>query len=178
MKTHRPLAVLVLGSAVLLTTLRAQMPTTPPPPVPAELAAAPVGSTDPSQPLRPTQLVYAPRLPTVQELSAVAKARGYTIERIEQSAVQVVVAYRLPDGRNSVVGYALLANAGAAAEPVVAPAPVVVYEPSPRVVYYSSYYPSYYDPWYYYPPVTLSLGFGIGHGYHGGWHGHGGRWHR
>jgi hypothetical protein len=178
MKTHRPLAVLVLGSAVLLTALRAQMPTTPPPPVPAELAAPAPTLNDPAQPLRPTQLVYAPRLPTVQELSDVAKARGYTVERIEQSAAQVVVAYRLPDGRSSVIGYVLLANTGAAAAPVVSPAPVVVYEPSPRVVYYSSYY----DPWYYYPPVTLGLGFGIGHGfyggYHGGCHGHGGRWHR
>jgi hypothetical protein len=47
--------------------------------------------------------------------------------------------------------------------------------PSPRVVYYDAYDPVYY-PRYWYPPVSLSFGFGsgyrYGHGGFGGFHRH------
>jgi hypothetical protein len=63
-------------------------------------------------------------------------------------------------------------------------APMVTYvQPVPDAAYY--YQPYYYQPYYYpayawYPPVSFSLGWGWGGGWHGGgWHGGGwhGGWH-
>ncbi|HVS54233.1 MAG TPA: hypothetical protein VHD62_17890 [Opitutaceae bacterium] len=136
-------------------------------PAPAAPIAAPAANTP-----APTQVVYAPRLPSATELMNVASAQGLTVERIEQNATQVVATYKNANGQVNVVAYQLLPNAGAAtAQPVAtaSPAPRVVYvEPAPRVVYYDAYDPYYY-PRYWYPPVSLSLGFGYSH-FGGGFH--------
>lgn len=160
------------------------MPSTPAPAVAPASTSAPAGSNDLSTVLQPGQVVYAPRLPTPEELTAVAQARGYTVARIEQAANQVTVAYDLPGGQRSVVAYVLLSSAATAGPIATTPAPTVIYAPARRVVYYD---PVVYDPWYYYSPVALSIGLGFGH-YHGGWYGgghggwrgggHHGGWHR
>lgn len=145
----------------------------------------------------PNQTVYVPRLPSAQELANAATAQaGVTIDRIEQSDAGVTVVYRLNDGRTNTVAYVPLPTgnaAGTVAVPpstatlttnravvVPSPAPTVVYQTAPRVVYYSDpyYYYSpryaYYPGYYWYPPVSVSLGFG----YRGGhWGGHGGHHH-
>ena len=63
--------------------------------------------------------------------------------------------------------------------------PTVYYAPAPapRVVYYDDYSSRYYYslpyPRYYYPPVSIGLGFGFrSGGFHGGYHGggHGGHY--
>lgn len=140
---------------------------------PANNAPAPTVTAAPNN-AAPTQVVYAPRLPSATELMNVASAQGLTVERIEQNATRVVATYKNANGQVNVVAYQLLPNAGpgaAPAQPVatVSPAPRVVYvEPSPRVIYYDAYDP-YYAPGYWYPPVSLSLGFGYSH-FGGGFH--------
>lgn len=176
--------MICLGGAFASSVALAQMPSTPAPQVPASVhapAGAPgsSGVPDLANALQPSQIVYAPRLPTPEELADVAKMRGLAIERIEQAANQITVAYRSADGQLSVVGYQLLPNAAAAPQRVVAPsAPTVIYRTSPRVVYYDSIA---YDPWFYAAPVAIGIGIGLGHHHHhhghfGGWRHH--RWHR
>ncbi len=184
MKTIPLLAAAVITSAAFVPASPAQSPTTPAPAV-SMTAGTNTDPTDLATALKPNQVVYAPRLPTPQELSEVAKAHGFTVDRIDQSANQITVAYKLPDGQRSVVGYVLLSSATApgGTTAVVAPAPTVVYQTSPRVVYYDPWAYDSYDPWYYYPPVGLSFGFGFGHfrGGHGYYRGGGGfhhGWHR
>jgi hypothetical protein len=60
-------------------------------------------------------------------------------------------------------------------QPVYVPAPAPVYVPAPV---YAPYAPVYADP-FWYPPITIGLGFswnhwsgGRGWGHRGGWHGH------
>jgi len=145
----------------------------------------------------PNQTVYVPRLPSAQELAnAAAGQQGVAIDRIEQTASQVTVVYKLPNGQTNAVAYQLLPAAasaptqtpGAPTQTLVTPttpAPTVVYQTAPRAVYYSDpspyYYSSdgYYPSYYWYPPVALSLGFGYGYfhgGFHGGFHHGGHRW--
>jgi hypothetical protein len=126
----------------------------------------------------PNQTVYTAQLPTVQELTNSAAASGVTLTRVEQTTSQVTVVYQLTNGQVSVVSYQLLPAAtgvtGVTTAPIVTtPPPRVVYIPtSPRVVYYDSY-PAY-DPWYWYSPVSLSIGLGFhGGGYYRGGFGHG-----
>ena len=180
-------------AALPLAGVRAQSPSSDAPAAPATAAPA---SSDASQ------IVYLPRLPGVNELTNAAAAHGFAIERIEQSSTQMKATYRNSAGQKKVVSYQLLPAAGAtatvetpSATPVVvmpnqsAPAvagqapvvimpstPTVVVE-RPRTIYYEDadyyYSPRYYGG-YWYPPVSLSLGFGYGWGrggYHGGFHG-------
>ena len=137
----------------------------------------------PSTAVTPNQIVYAQRLPGVTELTAAAAAQGLTIDRIEQTSAQITVVYRYANGQTNTVAYLLLPTAGAAANPVPSPStppPAVVYDTSPRIVYYDDYYgygPAY-NPYYWYPPVALRLGLGFNYnyGYRGGFGGgfHGG----
>jgi hypothetical protein len=137
---------------------------TPSTPAPAVASTAPVAN----------QTIYAPRLPSATELANAAATQGIAIERIEQTPTQVLVVYKYANGQNNTVAYQLLpaATPNVAATPAVAAPPqrVVVYAPPPRVVYYD--YAPYYYPRYYYPPVSLSFGFGygFGHGFRGGFH--------
>ena len=75
------------------------------------------------------------------------------------------------------LGHQLLPANGAYAPAAVqpGPAPTVIYADSPRVVYYDG--PGYYYPNYWYPPVSIGLGFGShgGYGFRGGF-GFRGRW--
>ena len=180
---HKLLPVLV--AATLLTCgLRAQdmnstaSSTTPPQAPSAAPAAAPVATTPQTAPA-PNQIIYAPRLPSASELTNVAAAQGLAVEQISQTANQVTVIYRDNAGQTNTVAYQLLPTAGttsgttATAVAVPSAAPTVVYESAPRVVYYESYdpfWPSY--PRYYYPPVSLSFGFGYSRGWGGGYHHH------
>ncbi len=182
MKTKLLTCLLILGAGVGVTARAQTVQTaTPPPGVQAQAQAAPATA--------PNQTVYAQRLPSVDELSKVAAAQGLAVERVEQSPTQVTVVYKYANGQTNTVAYLLLPGAGATAPTnnvqVVAPttqAPTVYYAPAPApaptVVYYDDYSPRYYSsyaypyPRYYYPPVTIGLGFGFRSGgyYHGGFH--------
>lgn len=155
-----------------------------------EAATAPAGVAQPTSPApvaapaaaapAPTQIVYTPKLPTAQELTDAAAAQGMTVERISQTSLQVIAFYRNANGQPVTVAYQALPPTGVAQTPaptqpapavvVTAPPPTVVYETAPRVVYYET--PAYYYPRYYYPPVSLSFGFGYRGGYYGGHHHH------
>jgi hypothetical protein len=136
----------------------------------------------PSTVITPNQIVYAQRLPSVTELTNAAAVQGLTIEKIEQTSTQITAVYRYANGQINTVAYLLLPTAGAAATPgatlVAAPStppPAVVYDNTPRVVYYDDDYgygPAYY-PYYWYPPVAfrVGLGFNYNYGYHGGFGG-------
>ena len=155
MKSRLVLALL-LPIGLLTTGGRAQgtatvaTPTTPAPAV----AAAPAPA--------PSRIVYTPRLPSPNELISVAAAQGLAVDRIEQSANQILVTYKDSAGQPTVVSYQLLATAAnaptvATTAPAVAPAPQVVYvDPYPYV-----YADPYYYPWPYYSPVAVSVGFGF-----------------
>jgi hypothetical protein len=138
------------------------IPSTPAP------VLAPIYNQSPA----PNQIVYTPRLPSVAELSNAAAAQGLTVERIEQSATQIVATYKYSNGQTNIVSYQTLPPASGATATTTTSASTVVYETSPRVVYYDSYDPFYYPYWY--SPVSVRLGFGFGyrggHGYHGGGH--------
>jgi hypothetical protein len=130
----------------------------------------------PSTVVTPNQIVYAQRLPSVTELTDAAAAQGLTIDKIEQTSAQITVVYRYANGQINTVAYLLLPNAGVAANTVVTPstpAPAVVYEAAPRVVYYDDFYGPGYYPYYWYPPVSfrVGLGFNYHYGYHGGFGG-------
>ena len=169
--------IAVVGAAGFTSGAIAQTVVATPSPAPSVSATSPA--------LVPGQTIFSNRLPTPPELTNAAAAQGVTIDRIEQTNAQVVVAYKFADGQTKVVAYQLLPVAGsvtAATSPsvIVQPAPTTVpstlyYEPAPRVVYYDPfYYPySYGSGWY--PPVSLSLGLGFGFhgggGFRGGFHG-------
>lgn len=162
---------LLLSVVTLTGVARAQ---TAPPTAPAP--AAPILA--PAEPVTPNQYVYAARLPGVNELTNIATAQGLTVERIVQTPTQVTAVYKYANGQTNTVAYLLLPGTGVAYTQTATPpnpAPAVVYyEPAPRVVYYDGYGPTYYysDRGYWYPPVSLSLGFGFhgGGGYRGGFH--------
>lgn len=169
--------LLAVGAQAQDTAAQIAAPSTP---APAVQQAVPQQAQVAQVAPAPNQIIYAPRLPNPSELTAAAAAQGMAVEQINQSATQVTVVYRSASGQTNTVAYQLLPTATAPTTTVVVqnPAPTVVYETSPRVVYYDRYDPYYY-PRYYYPPVSLSLGFGYyrgwGGGYHGGYHG-GGHW--
>jgi hypothetical protein len=136
----------------------------------------------------PNQVVYTSQLPSVQELTDAAAAKGTTILRVEQLPSEILTTYRFSNGQERVVAYRVLPSAGSVSSStvVIPPPPPVVYVPSPRVVYYDSY--RSYDPWFWNPPVSFRIGLGFygGH-YHQRWyhdghhrwgHHHGGFRHR
>jgi len=163
----------LLSCLLVSAALAASGADAPPPP-----ATAPVPPVAPAAALVPNQVVYAQRLPAVSELTSISAAQGLAIEQIVQTPTQVTVVYKSADGKTNTVAYLLLSGTANAAPGVVVPTsppPVVYYEPAPRVVYYDGYGPGYYYAdrgYYWYPPVSLSLGFGFrgGGGYRGGFH--------
>ena len=96
------------------------------------------------------------------------------VERIEQTATQVVAIYRYANGQINTVAYQTLPPATGTAGTTVSAAPstTVIYESSPRVVYA---YDPFYDPFYYSP---FSVRLGVGYGYRGGYRGGFGGYHR
>jgi hypothetical protein len=163
-------SLFALAAGLAVVAARAQtVPTTPAPVL--DSVAAPA----------PSQVVYAPRLPSAVELTNVAAAQGLSVDRIVQTAGQITVVYRSANGQTNTVAYQLLPTAGAPAVTVVAatPPPRVVYvQPAPRY-YYDPFYDPFYNSGYYgspwYGPVSLSLGVGWvfhGGGGHGGHHRH------
>ena len=173
MKT-KIITTLVLGAAFLAQGAAAQTGTaisTPSTPAPAvQTPASPA-------PPAPNQIIYAPRLPSVAELTSAAAAQKLTVQRIEQTSSQVTVVYQSANGQTSTVAYQFLpGTAGAAPGPAEAAPPPATYASSPRVVYYDDYWPGYY-PTFWYPPVSLRLGFGFhGGGFRGGGFGFRGHW--
>lgn len=189
---HRTFVTFATFTA-LTVVAQAQTPTVAQPTTPA-----PVVVTAPAQPEasrattpdRVTQTVYTPKLPTAQELTDAAAAQGLTVERISQTELQVIAFYRSASGQPITVAYQTLPPAAVVQAPTPAPAPVVVntspavvhtapqttvvYESAPRVIYYDTPRYYYHYPRTYYPPVSLSFGFGYRGGYYGhGNHGHG-----
>ena len=164
------LSLFALAAGFAVVAARAQtVPTTPAPVLDSPAAPA------------PSQVVYAPRLPSAVELTNVAAAQGLSVDKIVQTAAQITVVYRSANGQTNTVAYQLLPTAGAPAATVVAapPPPRVVYvQPAPRYYYDPFYDPFYYSGYYgspWYGPVSLSLG--LGWGFHGGG-GHGGHHRR
>jgi len=150
MKTQR---IIILLAAALAVSARAQSSD------PAAASAAPAAApavTAPAPAAAPNQIVYTPRLPAVNELTAAAAAQHLTIARIEQTATQVTVVYLSASGGTNIVAYQLLPSAGS---PATAASPVV-YQAAPEVIYCDGYAPGYYAPLDWYPPVSLQLGFG------------------
>lgn len=167
MKT-KLVSFVLLSAAFIAGSARAQtvQATTPAPAVP---------TVAPAVALAPNQMIYSPRLPGVNELTNIAAAQGLTVEQIVQTASQVTVVYKYANGQTNTVAYLLLPGAAGGSAFVAAPTtpapPVVYYEAAPRVVYYDGYEPNYYSyPRYWYPPVSIGLGFGFrgGGGFHGG----------
>lgn len=189
---HRIALSFISAAALCAGVVQAQIsssvpvaaPTTPAPTVVAAPTQTPSGTsvTAPAQ-TRFSQIVYTPRLPTPTEVTNAAAAQGLTVERIVQTATQVVAFYRNAAGQTITVAYQSLPPSAAATTPAPAvaatsPAPVVVnvapppavYETAPRVIYYD--YPDYYYyPRGYYPPVSFGFGFGY-RSFYGGHFGH------
>lgn len=176
------------AAALCLGTLQAQTSGSVKMTEPSEPTEATASTQAPSGPAvaapaetRISQIVYQARLPSPAELTSAAGAQGLTVERIVQSANQVVAAYRNPSGQLFTVSYQTLPPSGTAPAPAVVPAnpapavvhvapPPAVYETAPRVIYYDD--PDYYYyPRYYYPPVSIGFGFGY-RSFHGGHFGH------
>ena len=154
-----------LGIAVGVAGVRAQSPapvtvvTAPAPsptvaPAPAPAADSPAVATPAPARAQLSQMVYARQLPSAAELTTAATAQGFSVERITQTATEVVATYRNTAGQLTVVAYRVMPPNAASA-----PAPAM-YETSPRVVYYD--YPDYY-----YPRSFVGVGFGR-HGFRGG----------
>lgn len=190
---YRPSIALVLIGCVGAGAAHGQsqtsevvQPSSPPPQVAS--AAAPTASNP--APANITQIVYTPQLPGAAEITNAAAAQGMTVDRIVQTAHQVVAFYRHANGQTSTVAYQSLPPTGATTAPVAAapqvvvtspapavapqvvvtaPPPTVVYQTAPRVMYYD--YPTYYYPRTYYPPVSFSFGLGYNRGFYHGGHG-------
>jgi hypothetical protein len=159
MKTNL-ITILALSVTFLAGTVSAQTVSATATPVPAQPAAtAPVAPA-------PSQTVYTRRLPTAAELSAAAAAQGLTVERIEQSATVVTAVYRNANGQYTSVAYLPLPGTAPAAPAQAAPPSTVYVETAPRVVYYEDYPPYYVYPRYWYPPVSVGIGFGFRGGFH------------
>lgn len=169
----------LLAAALITSGLRAEestpSPATTPPPAPTSApAVAPVATQ--AAPA-PNQIIYSPRLPTPAELTSVATAQGLAVQQISASSTQVTAIYKNNStGELTTIAYQLLPTTTTTTTTVAVPTPApttVIYQPATRVIYY---YDDPYWPRYYYPPVSLSLGFGYYHGWGGGRWGGGGHW--
>jgi len=171
---HIKLFPVLVAGALLTVAARAQDSAVATPTSPAATQQQAQAQPAVSQAVAPTpnQVIYSPRLPSPAELTSAAAAQGLTVEQVSQTASQVTVIYRNNAGQLNTVAYQLLPTNGVPATVVApTPAPTVVYQSPPSVVYYESYAP--YWPRYYYPPVSVSLGFGYYRGWgRGGWGGH------
>lgn len=156
-----PFSLTLALATAAVTTMQAQSLT----PAQAAAATAPVVTMAPAAPpaAAPQQIVHTPRLPTGKELSEAAAAQGLTLERIEQTDVQVLAVFRAPNGSTNTVVYQVMPPSGTPTTPtVVTERRTVVYRPAPRVIYYDDY-PDYWTyPYRWYPPVSVHLGVGYG----------------
>jgi hypothetical protein len=175
MKTNLVLSSVLIATAFLTSAAVAQT---------TIQTLAPATTASPASPTpAPNQTIYVPRLPSPAELTNVASAQGFTVDRIDQTNAQITVVYRYANGQTNTVAYQLLPAAGTAPAMPSTPAPVVTVPATTTVVYTAPaptyyYYDPYYYPWrYWYPPVSLSFGFGYYHGGGGGFRG-GGFHHR
>jgi hypothetical protein len=183
MKT-KIITVFLLATSGLVPAGLGQSPTTPAPSV-QDAPLAPAAPVAPASPMvdsptgapPPNHVVYTAQLPSVEDLTNAATAKGTTISRVDQTSSEITISYQHANGQVNVVAYRLLSDTGnSRSVPVVTrPSPPVVHVPRTRVVYYDSY--RSYDPWYWYPPVSLSIGLGFHHGHHHSWH-HRGGYHR
>ena len=147
-------ATLLVSSAFAPNSLLASAYSVPVPITPAPGFAP---ATNPAS--TPNQTVYMSRLPSAAELSNTATAQGITVERIEQSPTQIVAVYRYSNGQSNTVTYQTLPpSTSSTIVTPTSPPPVVVYNSAPRVVYYRGY-----DP-FWYPPISVRVGFGYGYG--------------
>lgn len=162
---HRAVTFSALGVAFIVGAVRAQTPapvtvvTAPSSnataaPAPAPAADAPAVGTPAPAAAQLSQIVYARQLPSAAELTIAATAQGFSVERITQTATEVVATYRNSAGQLTAVAYRIMPPNAASA-----PAPAM-YETSSRVVYYD--YPDYH-----YPRGFVGVGFGR-HGFRGG----------
>ncbi len=174
-----------LAAALMTCGLRAEdtttASTTTPPPAPPTSAPAAAPVVVQNAPA-PNQIIYSPRLPTAAELTNVAAAQGLAVQQISETSTQVTAIYKNnATGQITTIAYQLLPNGTpAATSTVVVPtAAPVIYQPATRVIYYDTYDRGYdpYWPSYYYPPVSLSFGFGYYHGWGGGRGWGGGHYH-
>src|SRR5215207_8189594 len=78
----------------------------------APVAAAAAGVDSTPTTTGPNQVVYTAQLPSVQQLTDAAAAKGTTVLRIEQLPSELVTTYRFSNGQESVVAYRLLPAAG------------------------------------------------------------------
>ena len=186
---NRTAFTLVVAAGLSAGIARAQTPASAPvaqpsspAPVVVQAPAAPAAAATSTAP-GVTQIVYSPKLPTAEELTHAAAAQGYTVEKIVQTANQVIAFYRNASGQPTTVAYQSLPPTGTPAPapaatvvtPTATPAVVVtspppatvVYETAPRVIYHD--YPRYYYPRVWYPSVSFGFGY---RSYHGGFHGH------
>ena len=156
MKTHLFLTAGVFIPALLSSVAFSQGATGPAQSAPESAVVAGLPAPD--------QIVYVPRLPTAVELTKVATAQGFAVEKIVQTAGQITVVYQISSGQTNTVAYQLLPASGAAAVAAApsAPAVTVVYE-TPAPVYYYDPWPWSY-PWY--GPVGIRFGFGFRGGYY------------
>ncbi len=183
MKT-KLVTLLCLAAGGLLSGASAQsqpgtstIPDAPTAPAAPLAEAAPTVAADTAANTALNQTVYTARLPSVQELTDAAAAKGTRITRVEQSDARIVATYQLANGQTQTVVYQTLPAAGktGSATLVTTPPPAVVYVPRSRVVYYDA--SPAYDPWYWNPPVSLSFGFGFYSGHRFGGHSFGGYRH-
>ena len=143
MKTQNVTALVVVAGFFATAAFADNSPVTPAPAPASILPPAP-----------PNQIIYTPQLPGVAELTRAATAQGLTIKLIDQSAREVSITTQSADGQTKVVSYQLLADARA-----TAPSAVAAAVPSRVYYYYEPDDPFYSGYWY--PPVSVRLGFGF-----------------
>ncbi|MFI5356431.1 MAG: hypothetical protein ACHQ4G_03760 [Opitutales bacterium] len=165
MKT-KLLLLLALGAGLFGTAALAEDSATAPTASPASF---------PAQTMAADQVIYAPQLPSIAELTRLAVVQGLTIKQIVQSDRAVSITYQLGNGQTKTLSYQLLSNVATAPAPAAAPAATQVVYVAPGPYYYDPFYYPYYGP-YWAAPVAVSIGFGFhgGGGYRGGFHGR--RW--
>ena len=194
MKTLNLSAVLV---AAAVSGAAAFAQDNPAPAIAPSTGAAVVAAAPAAAPVAINGFVYVEKLPTPTQLMSEAEAERLTITRMDQSASRIVVVYQYPDGRTRAFAYTTMAPTSSDQVQLVTPASTatatytvvsapptagttVVYTEPDRIYYTSPRYVRYYDPaWDFWAPLAIGVGLGWGfggHGYHGGYHGHGG-WH-
>lgn len=162
MKISHALVPLVLAAAVTVRAQSGDPTTVVTPKSPAPVATAPVATAPGTR--APDRIIYAQRLPTAADLTAVAAAQKMVISKIEIAATQVAVTWQAEGAQPITVIYRPLSSVSAATG-----SQDTVYREPPRVIYYDDYYPAYYGYPYWYPSFSFGFRGGFG-GRHGRWH--------
>lgn len=162
----------ILGAALVsVAAAQTQAPAMPATPAPAPVIAPAPTAGGQELTTSVTQIVHTPQLPDTDALRNAAQAQGWKLTRVVKTPNQVIAFYLNPQGQESTIAYQTIPPGQAPLPvPTAAPAPTtVVYQPAPRVVYYDDYPAVYSYPRYWYPPISLSFGFGY-RSFHGGYH--------